>query len=157
MDDLLQRLELSAFQDRYVSVIDNDLLEEWPKLFVEDCLYEIVPKENEDAGLPIPVIHCDNAMMLRDRVISLRHANIYEKPTYRHFISGLDWRRVDDMTFDMWSSYVVISTSQAGFSSVYQAGRYIDRVVRTGDGLRFKSKRCIFDTLKVQTLLAVPI
>ena len=157
MDDLLQRYELASFQDRYVSLLDNDRLEEWPGLFVDECLYEVIPKENEDLGLPIPVIHCDNIRMLRDRVLSLRHANIYEKPTYRHFISGLEWQRIDDTTFDMQSSYVVINTSQAGFSSIYQAGRYLDRVIRTPDGLRFKSKRCVYDTLKVQTLLAVPI
>jgi hypothetical protein len=29
--------------------------------------------------------------------------------------------------------------------------------VRTEKGLRYKSRRCVFDTLKVQTLLAVPI
>jgi anthranilate 1,2-dioxygenase small subunit len=55
------------------------------------------------------------------------------------------------------TSYVVINTSQEGESTVYQAGRYIDKVVRTPDGLRFRSKRCIYDTLRVQTLLAFPI
>jgi anthranilate 1,2-dioxygenase small subunit len=33
----------------------------------------------------------------------------------------------------------------------------LDRVVKTPDGLRFKEKRCIYDTLRVQTLLAYPI
>jgi len=51
----------------------------------------------------------------------------------------------------------VVNTSQAGESAVYQAGRYADQVVRTADGLRFKSKRVIYDTLRVQTLLAYPI
>ena len=43
------------------------------------------------------------------------------------------------------------------FKDGTSAGRYIDRVVRTLDGLRFKSKRVIYDTLRVQTLLAIPI
>jgi anthranilate 1,2-dioxygenase small subunit len=29
--------------------------------------------------------------------------------------------------------------------------------VRTAEGLRFKAKRCIYDTSRVQTLLAYPI
>ena len=65
--DLMLRLELMMLQDRYVSVLDNDRLEDWPKLFVEDCFYEIIPKENEDSGLSAPLIYCDNAAMLRDR------------------------------------------------------------------------------------------
>lgn len=58
---------------------DNDRLEEWPSLFVEDCLYEIIPREYEELGLPAPLVHCTGAAMLSDRVVSLRHANIYEK------------------------------------------------------------------------------
>jgi len=37
------------------------------------------------------------------------------------------------------------------------AGRYLDRIVRTEGGLRFQQKRCIYDTLRVQTLLAFPV
>ncbi len=154
---LLLRLELMEFLDAYVAILDNDRLEEWLGMFVEDCLYEIIPKENEDQGLPAPVMYCDNAGMLRDRVLSLRHANIFEKPTYRHFVSGLAWTQVDPETIDLTANYMVLNTSQDGVTTVYQAGRYIDRVVRTVDGLRFKSKRVVYDTLRVQTLLAIPI
>lgn len=157
MEDLMLRLELLSLQDRYVAAIDNDRIEEWPSFFTEDCFYEIISKENESAGLPAPVIYCDNARMLRDRVLALRHANIYEKPSYRHCLSGMSWRQEEDGSYSVETSYVVVNTSQEGTSSVYQAGRYLDRVVRTPEGLRFRSKRCIYDTLRVQTLLAFPI
>lgn len=157
MEDLMLRLELSALQDRYVAALDNDRIEEWPAMFTEDCLYQIISKENEDSGLPAPLIHCDNSRMLRDRVVSLRNANIYEKPAYRHSLSGMVWRQEEDGSFTMETSYIVVNTSQEGTTSVYQAGRYLDRVVRTAEGLRFKAKRCIYDTLRVQTLLAFPI
>jgi anthranilate 1,2-dioxygenase small subunit len=150
------RLELAAFQERYIASIDNDRLEEWPKFFTEDCLYEIVSKENEDMNLPAPVIHCDSAAMLRDRVLSLRNANIYEKPVYRHFVSAMEWQAVDG-GYAVSSNYLIINTSQEGVSTVYQAGRYLDVVVRTAGGLRFRQKRCIYDTLRVQTLLAYPV
>ena len=29
--------------------------EEWPNFFTEDCIYEIIPKENADLGLPMRV------------------------------------------------------------------------------------------------------
>ena len=44
--------ELHMLQDQYINNLDNDRLEAWPTLFTEDCLYEIVPKENADMGLP---------------------------------------------------------------------------------------------------------
>jgi anthranilate 1,2-dioxygenase small subunit len=155
--DLMLRMELMALQDGYICTIDGDRLEDWPKLFVDDCLYELIPKENVDQGFVAPLVYCEGIAMLRDRVLSLRNANIFEKPIYRHFVSGLDFKSVDAETIDMTSNYIVVNTSQAGDTYIYQAGRYFDRIVRTPDGLRFKSKRVVYDTSRVQTALAIPI
>ena len=157
MDGLMLRLALQDLQDRYVAAIDNDRLEEWPGFFIEACHYGIVSRENEEAGLPAPVIHCTSAAMLRDRVLALRHANIYEKPAYRHALSGMVFRTEPDGSHAVETSYIVVNTDQEGVSHLYQAGRYLDQVVMTEAGLRFRSKRCIYDTLRVQTLLAYPI
>lgn len=156
-DELVLRLELQHLQDQYIAAIDGDRLEDWPKLFVEDCLYEIVPQENEEAGLPAPVMYCDNAAMMRDRVVSLRNANIYAQPHYRHITSGMVCAMTGPDTATMRSSYVVVNTTYQGESYVYQAGEYRDVVVRTADGWRFKQRRVIYDTLRVQTLLAYPV
>ncbi len=157
MEDLMTRLQLTALQDSYTAAIDNDRIEDWPGFFVEDGHYEIISRENEALGLPAPVVYCDSAAMMRDRVVALRHANIYEKPFYRHCLSGMQWRQEPDGSFRVKTSYVVINTSEEGTSSVYQAGLYDDHVVQTPDGLRFRAKRCVYDTLRVQTLLAFPI
>lgn len=155
-EDLMTRLELMSLQDAYVAALDADRLEDWPTFFTDDCLYEIIPAENEEFDLPAPLIQCSNNAMLRDRVISLRHANIYEQPAYRHMVSGMTWSQEGDEMV-MTSSYVVVNTSIEGESEIYQAGCYKDRVVRTPEGLRFRQKRCVYDTLRVQTLLAYPI
>ena len=155
--DLLLRLEMQDLQDRYIAAIDGDRLEEWPKFFVEDGLYEIIPRENDEAGLPAPVMYCDNAAMMRDRVTALRHANIYAQPHYRHFLSGLSVRMTGADTAEMTCSYAVLNTSFQGESYVYQTGVYRDAVGRTTEGWRFRSKRVVYDTLRVQTLLAYPI
>jgi anthranilate 1,2-dioxygenase small subunit len=157
MIDLNLRQEMLALQDEYVSTLDTDALEAWPDMFVEDCVYEIIPKENVDLGLSAPVIFCDNKKMLRDRVVSLRNANIYQAVIYRHFISGLTFQKTDNDLVEMTSSYLVINTSQLGSSIVYQTGRYHDVVVRLNDRWRFKSKRVIYDTSRIQTALAIPI
>jgi anthranilate 1,2-dioxygenase small subunit len=155
--DLLTRLELQALQDDYIASLDSGRLEDWPDMFVEDCLYEIIPKENEDMGLPAPLIHCDNRRMLTDRVVSLRNANIYQPVVYRHFTSAMQWHHAEDGAIAMESNYLVINTNQLGQSLVYQTGRYFDRIVRTEAGLKFKQKRVVYDTSRVQTLLAIPI
>ncbi len=157
-EDILTRLRLAELQDLYIETLDDDRLEDWPKMFVEDCLYEIIPKENEDLGLPAPVMRCDNQRMLRDRIMSLRNANIYQKPVYRHFLSAMRWSVGKDESYQVATNYMVINTNQLGQSLVYQTGIYRDVVVADGNGaLKFKSKRVIYDTSRVQTLLAIPI
>ena len=157
MDHMKLWFEVNALQNRYISNLDNDRLEAWPTLFTENCLYEIVPKENADRGLPIGIIYCTNQKMLRDRVVSLRNANIYEEHTYRHMTSGLTITSEQDGVIETESSYVVVQTRADGESGVYQAGKYFDRIMRTADGLRYRSKRVVYDTSRVQTLLATPI
>lgn len=157
MTDMTLWFELHQLQEAYVHALDNDRLEEWPEFFTDDCLYEIIPRENADAGLPIGIIYCDSKRMLRDRVLSLRHANIYEAHSYRHMTSGLMIKAIDADTAEAESSYVVIQTLQDGVSTVYQAGRYLDRVVRTAAGWRYAKRRVVYDTLRVATLLATPI
>lgn len=157
MEKISLWFELHQLQENYIHALDNDRLEDWPEFFTDDCLYEIIPRENADAGLPIGIIYCDSKKMLRDRVLSLRHANIYEEHTYRHMTSGLVFKLIDADTVSAESSYVVVQTLQNGDSFVYQAGRYIDRVVRTAAGWRYAQRRVIYDTLRVPTLLATPI
>lgn len=41
-------LELHMLQSRYVNALGSDRLEAWPDFFVDDCLYEIVPREVVD-------------------------------------------------------------------------------------------------------------
>jgi anthranilate 1,2-dioxygenase small subunit len=155
--DPMLRLELATLLDAYIAAIDEDELESWPDFFTEDALYEIVPKENADAGLSIGIMRCDNKRMMRDRVISLRNANIFAPATYRHFLSGLRITSVVGDEVEMSCNYLVINSNQMGQSIVYQTGRYQDRVVRTADGWRFTQKRALFDTSRVQTLLAIPV
>jgi anthranilate 1,2-dioxygenase small subunit len=155
--DMIVWYELHRLQERYVSIIDTDRLEEWPDLFTEDGVYEIVPKENADLGLPVGMMHCFGRPMMHDRITSLRQANLFEPHIYRHMTSGLEFTSVDSDIIDLQSNYVVIQTLANGESGVYQAGRYFDRVVRTAEGWRYQSKRAIYDTSRVQTLLVTPV
>ena len=155
--DLILWHDLHRLQECYVSVIDSGRLEEWPDLFTEDGVYEIVPKENVDLGLSIGIMHCFGRPMMRDRIVSLRKANVFEPHAYRHMTSGLEFRAVDVHTVDVQLNYVVVQTLSDGESRVYQAGRYFDRVVRTPQGWRYQCKNAIYDTSLVQTLLVTPV
>lgn len=53
---------------RHAELIDDDRLEDWPALFVEDCVYKIMPRENADRGMPLATIFCDSRRTISPRV-----------------------------------------------------------------------------------------
>ena len=78
---------------RYVAAIDDNKLEEWPDFFVANGSYRVTTAENFERGLPLALIYATSRAMLRDRVRSLRDANVYEAQRYRHLIGpALDRR-----------------------------------------------------------------
>ncbi|MDB5697866.1 MAG: anthranilate 1,2-dioxygenase [Alphaproteobacteria bacterium] len=150
--------EVEDLVARHAELIDEDRLEEWPDLFTEDCVYKIIARENMDRGLPIAAIFCDSRKMLVDRVVSLRQANIYPTHHYRHILSTTRVHEVEPGLVRARTNYVVFQTRNNGETSIYNAGRYLDEIVRGEDGqLRFKSKLAVFDTNRIDTLMVRPI
>ncbi len=149
--------QVSKLLSDYVECIDDDRLEDWPDLFVEDCLYQVIARENADRGLPTSAMYCDSRGMLRDRVVALRHANIYAKHYSRHLLSNVNVKGVQDGEVVVQSNYVVLQTLVEGDTRVFNAGKYLDRIVATPDGLRFKRKVVVFDTYRIPNLLVTPL
>ena len=46
---------------------------------------------------------------------------------------------------------------ESGLSTVFNVGRYIDTVVRTANGLKFKSRQCIYDSELIPNSIIYPI
>src|SRR5215216_5409815 len=93
--DFHLQVAVERLHARYAQTLDSDQLEDWPNFFTEDGRYRITTAENEERGLPLPVLYCEGRGMMRDRVQSLRHANIYEPQRYRHMVSGVLVERID--------------------------------------------------------------
>lgn len=156
-DAIILRHELADLENRYIRSIDDDRLEDWPDFFTEDATYEIIPRENVRLGVPAGVMHCFGKPMMRDRVVALRKANLFEAQTYRHFVSGHEIvSREGDHVFAR-SNYLVIRTLSDTTADVFSVGCYEDEIVRTDDGWRYANKRVIFENARVKTLLALPV
>ena len=141
----------------YGHLIDADELESWLDLFVEECTYQIVPRENYVRDLPLQLMLCENKNMLRDRILSLRQANIYNIHTDRHLISGVRCRGEEDGVHTVEANYAVFQTDQDGQSRLFSVGRYLDKLVFENGKPRFKDILVIADTASVPTLLATPL
>ena len=141
----------------YVQCIDDDRLEEWPEMFVEDCVYKILPRENADRGLEICLIFCDNKRMLRDRVLALREANVYNLHFDRHIVSNIRLIGEAGGVYSLQSNYLVVQTNLEGKSILFSAGKYLDKVVFDNGEAKFKEKVVIPDTYTIDNLLATPL
>ena len=67
-------------------------------------------------------------------------------------------RRVDeDGRLHAEANYAVFRTKLDGPSTVFNVGRYIDRVVSTPEGLKFASRLCVFDSEMIPNSIIYPI
>ena len=157
IEAVARRLELEQLYTDYVHCLDADELERWPDFFTEDCFYRVTSAENDEAGLPLGLIHATSRNMLKDRVSALREANIYEPQRYRHLVSSLKIVQDRSETLDLVTNFLVVRTMQEGDMTLFAAGRYVDRVARVGDDWKFARKEVVLDSRQIDTLLAIPI
>ena len=147
--------EIENLHARYAHALDDDRLEDWPNFFTERGIYRIATAENEARGLPLPVVYCEGRAMLRDRVQSLRHANIYEPQRYRHIVSSVLVQRINDSLVSSKANFLVVRTMENGESTLFASGRYVDRIL-LGEML-YEERVVICDSRRFDTLLAIPL
>ena len=154
---VVRRLELERLYADYVGCLDADELERWPDFFTEDCFYRVTSAENYEAGLPLGLIRATSRAMLKDRVSALREANIYEPQRYRHLLAPIRIRGEAPAALEVEAHFLVVRTMQDGEMTLFAAGRYVDRVVRTGADWQFALKEVVLDSRRIDTLLAIPL
>ena len=148
---------IARLNTAYAHAIDDDRLEDWPGFFTDDGLYRIVTRENHEAGLPLAIVHCDGAAMMRDRVRAMRTANIFEPHTYCHTVGAAEIVGKDGGVHTARTNFIVVRTMHSGAMSVFACGRYLDRIVERDGALKFAERVAVCDSRTVDTLLVVPL
>jgi 3-phenylpropionate/cinnamic acid dioxygenase small subunit len=147
--------EIERLHARYAHALDSDRLEEWPDFFTENGRYRIATAENEERGLPLPVLYAEGRAMLRDRVQSLRHANIYEPQRYRHMVSGILIEKESPGIAKSSANFLVVRIMQDGASALFASGRYFDRIALPE--MKYEERVVVCDSRRFDTLLAIPL
>jgi anthranilate 1,2-dioxygenase small subunit len=149
------RLKVEELHARYAHALDADELERWPEFFTANGRYRITTAENEARGLPLPVLYAEGQAMLRDRIASLRHANIYEPQRYRHLVSAVLLETDSGATVKSVANFAVVRIMENGESTLFATGRYVDRIARAE--MRYEERVVICDSRRFDTLLAIPL
>jgi 3-phenylpropionate/cinnamic acid dioxygenase small subunit len=155
MVDAETLFRLTALNTDYALCIDADRLEDWPALFLEQCIYKITSADNHRRGYAGGLVYADSRAMLIDRVASLREANIYERQSYRHIVGMPSLRSGPDVIAE--TPFLVVRTMRDGRMDLFAAGVYLDRVRDENGTLRFAERIVVCDSSRIDTLLAIPL
>ena len=154
---LLERDAINTLMVDYVHLIDEDRLEEWVELFTDDCTYKILSRENVDLGYPLELMACNNKGMLRDRIVSLREANLYNLHTDKHILGAVRVHGVSGGVWSVQANFSVYQSTLEGETDLFAVGTYRDKVVFDDGRPLFAEKIAVNDTFAVARLLSTPI
>ena len=150
-------LEVIRLYGDYAAAVDSAQWEKWVEFFAEDCEYKIQPRENYERGFPLATLALLSKNMLKDRVYGI-HETLYHDPYYQRHVVGLPIIREDkDGVIVSEANYAVFRTKLSGDSTVFNVGRYLDRIKRDAGELKFISRLCIYDTEMIPNSIIYPI
>jgi salicylate 5-hydroxylase small subunit len=156
-DDFHDYLALAQLYADYAATVDAQDWDRWVDFFTEDCQYKVQPRENHERGFPLATLALLSRGMLRDRVYGIRET-LFHDPYYQRHVVGLPRiLRRDGDVIEAEANYAVFRTKLSQESTVFNVGRYLDRVRVTTDGLKFACRLCIYDTEMIPNSLIYPI
>jgi 3-phenylpropionate/cinnamic acid dioxygenase small subunit len=151
------RLELEELYAEYSACLDEERFEEWPEFFTDPCLYEIVPRENFERGLPLATWLCESKGYLLDRVTAIRRTAVYAPRYVRRMVSGIRILGWSDEVLEVRANYLALETLQDELTRVFNTGQYRDKLVVEKGELKFREKLCVFDSILVPNSLIYPL
>jgi salicylate 5-hydroxylase small subunit len=156
-DALLLHHQIDQLNAAYAAALDEKRFDDWPDFFTDDARYWVQARENFDRKLPLALMALESKGMMKDRVYGITQT-IYHGPYYmRHVVSPARVLADEGGVIQAQANYAVFRTKPGGASEVYNVGRYIDEIVRTAAGLRFASRRCVYDSEMILNSLIYPI
>jgi 3-phenylpropionate/cinnamic acid dioxygenase small subunit len=151
------RLRLADLYAAYDTALDEGELERWPDFFTEQCLYQVLPRENYDAGLFAALIYAESRAMLVDRVVALKETMFFAPRIIRRLTGTVCLRAIEPDGMRLAASFALFQTMVNEPSELLLCGRYYDRVVDDGGALRFAERICVTDATSIPTSLIYPI
>jgi anthranilate 1,2-dioxygenase small subunit len=142
----------------WARAVDENRVEAICELMLADGRYRVQSRFNADRGLPHALMDAQSAAQLRDRIKSMRLANIYEPQHYRHVVSGVQIVGGDGRELQVRSNFLVARTMDLdGNMKLFAVGQCEDVVDVSGSEPLFRSRHFKLDSRVVETLLVIPL
>ena len=141
----------------YAAAVDSAQWDKWIEFFTDECEYKIQPRENYERGFPLATLALLSKNMLKDRVYGI-HETLYHDTYYQRHVVGLPIIREEKNNIIIAeANYAVFRTKLSEESTVFNVGRYLDRIQRDATGLKFISRLCIYDSEMIPNSIIYPI
>ncbi|ANB76966.1 salicylate hydroxylase [Paraburkholderia phytofirmans OLGA172] len=157
MENLKDWMALTQLYADYASAVDSGNWNLWPEFFTERCIYRLQPRENFERGFPLATLSFESQGMLKDRVYGIQETLFHDPYYQRHIVGAPLVHKVEDGRIYSEANYVVIRTKLNQLSTVFNAGRYIDEIVSTPNGLKFASRLAIYDSEMIPNSIIYPV
>jgi len=152
------RVEIEEFHAEYSAALDEGRIAEWPSFFTDDAVYRITGRENADADLPVGLVYCEGAGMLRDRALAIAKTEMFAPRYLLHCVSNIRVLAQDgEGDVAAQANYLVLQTLVDEKTTIHQAGHYFDRFVRREGRLLLRERHCIYDSLLIDNSLVMPV
>ena len=148
-----------SFFNVYAELLDAEQFEAWTDLFEpEDCTYRVLSRENQDLGLPLPIMGCYTHGMVRDRVAMLAKGVLtYRRDRLLRQVTNVQCLDLSETQVQARANLVVYQSSEEGVSSLYMVARYRAVLRASGENWRIQTMDVVVDSFGIDTMLAVPL
>ena len=148
-----------SFFNVYAELLDAEQFDAWTDLFEpEDCTYRVLSRENQDLGLPLPIMGCFSHGMVRDRVAMLAKGVLtYRRDRLLRQVTNVQCLDLSETQVQARANLVVYQSSEEGVSSLYMVARYNALLSVSGETWLIQSMAVVVDSFGIDTMLAVPL
>lgn len=149
--------EIYDLYARYASVLDDGPLDQWPSFFAEQCMYQVIPRDNYENNLPVAIIRCESRAMVEDRVVAIQETMMYEPRYMRHQTSDIRIVDASGPEYQVVAHFSIVEVLPDELPRLSMVGRYVDRLMRDNAGqLQFTQKLCVFDSILIPNSIVFP-
>jgi salicylate 5-hydroxylase small subunit len=150
-------LELMQLYADYAAAVDAKEWDKWVDFFTENCEYKVQPRDNYERGFPLATLALLSRGMLQDRAYGIQET-LFHDPYYQRHVVGLPRiLKAEGTLIESEANYSVFRTKLSKETTVFNVGRYLDRVRVTPHGMKIESRICIYDSEMIPNSLIYPI
>lgn len=151
-----QREQIEDMLLDYCHRLDDEQWDTWPGFFTDDGTYKILTRENHEANLPLGIMFCEGVGMMKDRMLALQTANIYEPHTHCHILSRPALTEGEGVVTAR-TNFTVTRTMQNGAMEIFATGKYLDQIDVSSSHPRFKERLVVIESRRIDILMVAPL